>query len=223
MGVNCNKIIAFDEKTMQEKSSLGRSVSIAIHTALSNCYKAIETLEMSRAATGAEVVYLRAATSKLETAAQALRGMREILERGKPSEASIAWLKALDYDRLYETGTKRGLIPAFVEEWNRLVELMRSLDHLAVTNCLIADVENLQKEIHSMVDTVLLGTSDARLNTEQSERLPILQTALVQFSTFAQMVSYLNAIEPMDTTWCRHVEKADFVKGTDETRSLILQ
>lgn len=83
MTVNCNRIVALDDKTMQEKSSLGRSVSIAIHTVLSNCYKAIETLETSHAATGAEVVYLRAATSKLETAAQALRGMREILEMGK--------------------------------------------------------------------------------------------------------------------------------------------
>lgn len=103
------------------------------------------------------------------------------------------------------------------------MELMRSLDHLAVTNRLIADVENLQEEIHCVIETVLSGTSDACLNTEQLERLPNLQTALVQFSTFAQMVSYLNAIEPIDTTWCRHVEKADFVKGTDETRSLILQ
>jgi hypothetical protein len=195
-------MVQLDVKTLEEKSSLGRSVSIAIHDALSNCYKAIETLEMSRAATGAEAVYLRAATNKLQTAKQALGGMREILDKGKVSEAGISWLKALNYDRLYETGTKRGLIPAFVEEWDRLVKLMRSLDHLAVTNCLIADVENLQNEILSLIDILLPGTPDTHLKPEQSERLPVLQTALVKFSAFAQMVSYLNAVEPMDPTWC---------------------
>jgi len=215
MSVNCNRRVVFDSETMEEKSSLGQSVSITVHAALSNCYKAIETLEMSRAATGAEAVYLRAATSKLEATAQALHRMREILAKGRPSEATIAWLEALDYDRLYVAGTKRGLIPAASEQWNRLVELMRSPDHLTVTSCLIADVEDLRREIHSMIDALLSGTPLT------AERLLTVQTALVQFSTFAQMVSYLNAVEPMDMTWCRHEAVVDLVRGNDATGSLI--
>jgi hypothetical protein len=216
----CNAILALDDKALEEKSSLGWSVSIAVHAALSNCYKAIETLEINRAATGAEIVYLRAATSKLETAAEALRRMREILAEGSLSEAAIAWLKALDYDRLYVAGTKRGQIPAVIEQWNRLVELKRPLDHLAVANCLISDVEDLRREIHSLIDILLSGTPGAPLSAEQAERVPAIQTALVQFSTFAQMVSYLNAVEPMDPRWCRDVDMADLKKRDHGTRVL---
>jgi len=188
-----------------------------VHAALSNCYKAIETLEMNRTATGAEAVYFRAAASKLESAAQALRGMREILATGRPSDATVAWLKALDYDRLYAAGTKRGLIPTVVEQWNRLVELMRSLDHLAVTDRLIADVEDLGREIHFIVDSLLVATPGALLTAEQVERLLTVQTALVQFSIFAQMASYLNAVQPMDATWCRGVDVADLARRNDGT------
>jgi hypothetical protein len=212
MATNCNKIVQFDNNTLEAKSSLGRSASIAVHAALSDCYKAIETLEMSRSATGAEIVYLRAATNKFETAAQALRGMREILARGRPSEAFFVWREALDYDRLYEAGRKRGLIPANIEQWNRLLELMRSLDHLIITDCLIADVGDLQRKIHSMVETLLSAPLGTPLSTEQAERILTIQTALVQFSTFAQMVAYLNAVEPMDQTWCRHADMADLVQ-----------
>jgi hypothetical protein len=221
MAQNCNRIIPFDEDTLQQKSALGLSVSVALHAALSNCYKAIEVLETSRAASGAEAVYLRAATVKLETAAQALRGMRDILAKGRLSEAAVAWLKALDYDRLYMVGTKKGLIPAVSEEWNRLVELIGSLDHLSVTNCLIADVEKLRRDVSVMINDLASGTSGAPLSVKQVERLATIQTALVQLAVFAQMVSYVNAIEPMDATWCRGVDVADSGRGDNEVGSFI--
>jgi len=221
MSVNCNTIVALDDKTLEEKSSLGRSVSVSIHAALSNCYKAIETLEMSHTATGAEAVYFYAAITKLEAASQALRQMREILAKGKPSEATIDWIKTLDYDRLYIAGAKRGLIPPVIDQWNHLVVLMKSLDHLAITNCLITDIEDLRGKIHSMIATPLSSTLSAPLTTEQVEGLCIIQTALIQFSTFAQMVSYLNAVEPMDPTWCRYIDVAKVVKGDDEAQFLI--
>jgi hypothetical protein len=208
---------------LEEKYSLGHSVSIAVHAALSNCYKAFETLGMSHAVTGAEIVYFRAATDKLEVAVQALRRQREILATGRLSEAALAWLKALDYDRLYVAGTERGRIPAVVEQWNRLVKLMRSPDHLTVTNCLIADVESLRREIHSIIDILLSGTPGAPLNAEPAELLSTLQTALVQFLVFAQMVNYVDhgIGEPLDTTWCLHVEGAGVMRVDDAKRSFI--
>src|SRR4051812_20765920 len=112
MAQNCNAIIPFEPNTLEAKAALGRSASIALHAALSDCFKAIETLETRQASTGAEVVYLRAATGQLETTVQALRGMREILETGSLSSEASAWLERLDYDRLYESGTSRRLIPA---------------------------------------------------------------------------------------------------------------
>jgi hypothetical protein len=213
MSVNCNsRVVQFDKNTLEAKYSLGLSASIDAHAALSDCYKGIEALETNREATGAEVVYFRAAISKFETVVQALRRMREILATGMPSDEFVAWIEALDYDRLYKAGTKRGLIPTGIEQWNRLVELMKSLDHLAVTDCLIADVEELRKKIDSMVDTLLSG-EPAVPRTEQAERLVNIQTALVQFSTFSQMVAYLNAVEPTDDPVYQHVDMADLAKG----------
>jgi len=217
MSVNCNSILQAGAKDLEEKADLGRSASIAIHAALSNCYKAVETLETSRTATGAEVVYFRATANKLEAAAQALRGMLDILAKGSLSDASMAWLKALDYDRLYASGTKRGLIPANAEQWNRLVGMMRSLDRLAVTNRLIADVEDLEKKIHSMIDALLSDSTGGPITTEEAEHLSTIQTALVQFATFTQMVSYLNVVEPRDMAWCRQVSPPDAVMREHDT------
>ena len=119
----CNKILPLDITELEEKSALGLSVSIALHASLSNCFKAIEILETNRTATGAEAVYFRAAISKLETAEQALRKIHEILARASLPEAAVAWLKALDYDRLYAAGTKRGQIPRSVNSGTALWSL----------------------------------------------------------------------------------------------------
>jgi hypothetical protein len=208
----CNTIAALDANAVEEKASLGWTVSIAIHAALSNCYKAVETVEINGGAIGAEAVYLHAAVSKLETAAQALRRMREILTEGSLSDEAIAWFKALDYDRLYMVGTRRGQIPAVVEQWNRLVELKikSNFDHLAVADRLIDDVEHLRRKTESVVGVLSQGTSGAPLTVEQAEQICCLQTELVQFSTFTQMVGYLNAVEPLDMSWCRNVELAEY-------------
>jgi len=212
MSANCNKTVILDDRTLEEKSSFGRAVSISIHAALNNCYKGIETLEAGRTATGAETVYFHAAKNKLQAARQGLGAMLDILRTTRLTEASAAWLGVLDYDRLYEVGTKKGLIPAFGEQWRRLVGLMKSLDHLAVTNCLIADVEDLQRKIDSVMNTELPASTDSH----GGERIPVLQSALVQFSAFAQMVSYLNAVEPLDPMW-RQTEKApELMKVSDE-------
>jgi hypothetical protein len=223
MAVNCNKVASvlqafdqsapFDDDTIEAKSSFGRSASMSVNSALSDCYKAIETLEMSRATIGAEVVYLRAAINKLETAERALRGMREILARGRTTDAFDTWVETLDYDRLYEAGTKRGLIPAGIEQWKRLVELMRSPDHLAATDGPLIDVEELQREIYSLVDALISNTPGAPLTAEHTERVLIVQTALIKFSIFAQLAAYLNAVEPMDKTWSKRIDMADLVKA----------
>jgi len=168
---------------------------------LSNAYKAIEVVETNPALTGAEIVYLRAAGDKLDTVTQALYGMRDILARGRPTEATIAWLRALDYDALYSAGTERGLIPAVGEQWERLAKLMASLNHLSVTNSLIADVEALRQKINSSIDILRSTAPDTPLTVEKVECLSAVQTSLVELSTFAQMVSYLNAVEPMDGRW----------------------
>jgi hypothetical protein len=215
----CNRILALDEKLLEEKSSLGLSVSISVHAALSNFHKASEILETNRAATGAEVVYLRAAVSKLEAAAQALRKMRDILTQGSLSEAATAWLDALDYDRLYAAGRERGQIPAVIEQWNRLVNLKKPLDPVVIANCLISDVEDLQKKAQLMVNTLLSGTTSASLTVEQVERLCDIHASIINFSCFAQMVSYLNAVEPMDTRWCRQSYMASSPRNESDRKN----
>lgn len=222
MAVNCNRVssnlqafdpsIPFTDDIIETKSSLGRTASIAIHAARSNCYKALETLEMSPTVNGSEVVYLRAATSKLNTAAKAIRGMRDILARGKTTDEFRAWLETLDYDRLYKVGTEKNLIPTGIEQWKRLVELMKSPNDLAATESLITDLEKLQKEIDLIVNTLISNTSDSSLTAKQVEHILIIQTTLIQFSIFAQMVAYLNAVEPMDKTWCHNIDTPELAK-----------
>ena len=84
------------------------------------------------------------------------------------------------------------------------MELKKPLDHLAVAKCLISDVEGLRRKIHSLVDNLLSGNiPDVPLSFDQADHISTIQTALLQFSAFAQMVSYFNAIEPLDSSWCR--------------------
>jgi len=213
MSQNCNTIIDFDTHTLEKKRSLGRSASIAIHSALSTAYKAIETLETRQASTGAEVVYLRAALGKLQAAAQAVRGMREILVTGELSSTASEWLSALDYDRMFHSGVADRRIPASREQWDRLVGMTTSLNHLAVTDCLLADLSDLEGELGSSIHSLLSGTPGDALSSEQIQHLFAIQSALLQFATFAQMVAYMNAIEPLDEFWIRRVDTLSFASA----------
>jgi hypothetical protein len=61
---------------------------------------------------------------------------------------------------------------------------------------------------------VILGSKEqnpdrgVRLGTAQLGELPVLQSALVQLAAFAQMIRYLNEIEPLDAQWVQSKDVA---------------
>ncbi|MCA9863263.1 MAG: hypothetical protein KC432_09590 [Thermomicrobiales bacterium] len=206
MAQNCNKIVAFDTNTLQRKSSLGRSASVAIHAALSATYRGVEALETRQAFTGSEVVYFSAALGKLREASRALQGMRDILVTGELSDEAAHWLKAFDYERLYQTGIAERRIPASHEQWSRMVSLTTSLNHLAVTDALLSDLADIEALIASAASSLQVGSA---LTPEQVRDLLAIQSSLLQFVAFAQMVAYMNVIEPLDPRWVRRSEVRD--------------
>jgi len=186
---------------LEAKSALGRSVSADVLGALSDCYKAIEHLQTEQAAKF-EVVYLRSATAKLKTAEKALRKMRDILASVPPSEEAIAWLKELDYDRLYQDGIHRGLIPSSIDQWNRLAEINRTQNYLGVAEVLIDDANSVLTQIDSLIET--LASADTATVFERDsvvQGMLCLQSALAEFAAFGQMVAYVNALEPLTDEW----------------------
>jgi hypothetical protein len=196
----CNTIASLDQNTMEEKSALARSVSIAMLGALSDCYKAIENLQTPHAAKS-EVVYLQSAVAKLETGEKALCKIRDILASVRPSDEAITWLKELDFDRLYQDGLQRGLIPSSTEQWNRLVQINQTQNYLGVAKTLIADFNSVKTQIESLIKTLGSVDTASLLKREDAHSMLCMQTALAEFTAFGQMVAYVNAIEPLKDEW----------------------
>ncbi len=200
MAAICNRVAQLDTPALEAKSALGESVSIAVLGALSDSYKAIENFQTVPAAKF-EVVYLQSAAVKLETAEIALRKMRDILASVPPSDEAIAWLAELDYDRLYQDGTQRGLIPSSIDQWNRLAQINRTQNYLGVADALIADANSLRAQIESLIETLTSAETPASLEREAVRDMLGLQSALAELAVFGQMVAYFNAIEPLADEW----------------------
>ncbi len=198
MAVNCNKIAALDEAQMEAKASFAKATTIALLGAVSDCYRAAEMLQAKLEAKP-EIVYLRSANAKLQTATTALLRTREILEGAPPREGAIEWLQNLDFDRLYQEGVGRGTIPANVGLWSRLVELTRSQGYLGVIDALGEDISGLQSAIKSLVE-VLEAPDRAEVRDAAAVNL---HTALANLTVFAQMVAYVNAVPTRDPTWLK--------------------
>jgi hypothetical protein len=197
----CNAQAAeLDAPTVEAKSALGRAVSIAVLGALSDCYKAIENLQTEHAAK-TEVVYLRSAAAKLETGEKALHKMWDILASSSPSDEVVAWLRGLDFERLYQDGIQRGLISPSRDQWDRLVQLIQTQDYLDIVEVLIADANSVRTRIESLIEMLTSVDTAASLKRDEVNSMLSLQAALAEFAVFGQMVAYINAIEPLTGEW----------------------
>lgn len=208
----CNTIALLDSNTIEEKTALGRSVSIAMLGALSDCYKAIENLQTKHVATS-EVVYLQSAVAKLETGEKALCKIRDIMASVRPSDEAITWLKELDFDRLYQNGIQRGLIPSSIEQWHRLVQINQTQNYLGVVEALITDFNSVRIQIESLIKTLSSVDTASRLKRDDAHSVLCVQTALTEFTAFGQMVAYVNAIEPLKDEWRKAKADATAVQG----------
>jgi hypothetical protein len=168
--------------------------------ALSDCYKAIEHLQ-AESTPKSEVVYLRAAATKLETGEKALRKMQDILTSVRPTDEMLAWLKELDYDRLYQYGTQRGLIPSNETQWDRLAQINRTQGYLGVAGVLIDDANGVRIQIEALIEALAPVNAATCIKRDNIQDMLRLQSTLADFAAFGQMVAYVNAIEPLTDEW----------------------
>lgn len=205
----CNKIALLNEDQLDAKASFARAGSTSVLAAMSEFYRAAEMLEARGGSlAGSEAVYLRSASVKLEAAGSAFSAMREVLASAPPREGAIDWLRCLDFDRLYEEGTREGLIPSSSEQWSRLVRINVTQGYLQVADALIGDIRNLQRRTESLIERL-----EATQPTGLSATVVGMYTAFVNYAAFAQMVAYVNALVPLDPAWSREPSGTAAVSG----------
>jgi len=155
---------------------------------LSDWFKGAQVTEDSLQS-GSASVYMIAAASKLQCAAEAVSEMHRMLQRVPLSEDACRWLEDLDFDRLYTKGTTDGAIPSHDGQWGRLATLLRAGDVTLVTGAVLADLNH----ITDLVDSAAEAGSIAQNLRAQS--------ALQDFAVFSQMVAFVNQVEPLDDYW----------------------
>jgi hypothetical protein len=198
MAVNCNKVTDLTDQQLEAKKSLAGTANSAVLDAMSDCYKAAQITQAS-SALGAGQVYLRAASVKFSTAGAALTRNLKILRSVEPDGAILHWLKLLDYDALYESGLAGGFFPDNPKQWTRLIEINQQGGYLRATESLIEDVAALGRAVDSLSDDPSWHVTDRGA----SGGLARLLSGLADFTTFAQMVAFLNALEPLDARWIK--------------------
>jgi len=174
-------------------------------SAVSELYKASEMLQAKRPAK-LVIAYLRYADVKLDTALFALQRTKDILGSVAPREDALRWLHDLDFDRLYREGIAQGNIPTAVEQWRRLSELNMAQGYLGVVDALILDVRTIRGNLNSIIER--LEISDQSAPEDFGLDIVRMHSALANFTTFAQMVAYLNILTPLDPAWVRVTERS---------------
>jgi len=143
-------------------------------------------------------VYLQSANNKLGTAIEALEQVDAIVKSGELTDEALEWTRRLDFDRLYAEGRERGVIPAHSDQWARLSMINRDGDVLSITSHVINDIE----EIRALIGRVIEKSEHVVRNRAG---VPLdaltLQAAILDAAAFAQMVAYVNMLEPLDPKW----------------------
>ena len=196
MSVNCNKVSGLTHQQLEAKRSLARAANSAVLEAASDCYKAAHIIQGTNA-TAAGRVYLRAASVKFGTAAAALTRNLELLRSAEPDHALLDWLRLLDYDALYDSGLATGSFPDSPKQWTRLIEINQQGGYLRATESLIEGVSALGRTSGSLSDNPSQHVTDKASSGEFARLL----TSLADFLAFAQMLAFLNAIEPLNPRW----------------------
>jgi len=185
---------------LETKALLARSASIALSGALSDCYKAIEFAH-GDIETPTEV-YLGSADEKLESAMRALSEVDTMIRTAPVIAEALAWTQQLDFDRLYIDGVRDGLIPAHPVQWSRLVDINTSGKVLSISKVLLEDLSQIRSRIGEVLDLTINDTS--RRNRAGIPFAVLgLQSVLLDAAAFAQMVAYVNTLEPLDAQWLK--------------------
>jgi len=198
----CNKALGLTDEMMEEKTPLGRSASVDMLGATSDLYRALERLEYGPGSDLA-IPFLESASVRLERAEYALQGVRKVnMSNPSPQEYArfVEWARGLDFDALYEHGTRLGLIPGHAQQWQRLAELHIQEGPKAVLDTLLTEIAALRSRITKLVEQ-LRSEEAGEAHGDARTQVLVLDAAVVEFSTFGRMISFVNEIEPMDERW----------------------
>ncbi len=210
MAINCNKLVQLTDDALEAKASLARAASVALTGAVSDCYRGIELAH--GAIGGAGRVYFASAATKLRTAIEALRQLDGILQSAPLTGDTLVWSRCLDFERLYREGVESGVIPAHEEQWSRLATAMTRGRVLSVTSTLVDDLSTIQLYLHETSDA---SGEDGSHRNRVGVPFSVLrvQSALLDTVAFAQMVAYVNNLEPLDTRWLTVVGDGELAAG----------
>jgi hypothetical protein len=198
MAQNCNKIARLSEAEFDAKGAAAKTATASILQAMSECYKAAEIIHSGQAIERSSV-YLRLATTRIDVADAALLRNKEILDGAPAQTDALEWLRDLDYSRLYNAGVRESAIPANDVQWAALVEINRVEGYLGVANGLRDRLTGLKNVIHELVE--VLSDEAKSLTNANSVAVSALLSELSNLTAFAQMVAYVNRLEPMDPRW----------------------
>jgi len=200
MSQNCNTIVTLPQEQYDAKAALAKSASAALLGAMSDAFRAAEVIDSGTVVERA-AVYLTSATAKVDVASSALVRNEEILNLAPVESEALSWLRGLDFERLYADGVMSGAIQGNAGQWTELVEINSSQGYMGATRALRSKLSRLRDRMVSLA-------SDVRGTLPQSNvqgNLVSLITELGNIGAFAQMVAYLNRIQPMDSRWSQPV------------------
>lgn len=204
MAVNCNKLVDVSVESLEAKAALARSASESLAAALSDSYRGIELAhrEVGKAAE----VYFVSADEKLAAAMEALDQVQAIMRSAPAMEGAIAWTQRLDFVRLYREGVETGAIPAYDGQWSRFTSMMAAGQVLSISSILREDLAAVRERIREVISGVSNDTSRCnRLGVPYA--VLSLQSALLDATVFAQIVAYVNTLEPLDPEWITEASK----------------
>jgi hypothetical protein len=198
MAQNCNKIALLSEAQFDAKGAAAKTATASILQAVSECYKAAEIVHSGQAIERS-TFYLRLATTRIDVADAALLRNKEILDEAPAQPVALQWLRDLDYGRLYDSAVLEGSIPANDVQWAALVEINRVEGYLGVANGLRERLTRLKNVIYELADALSKETV-LQANANLVGVSAVL-TEVSNVTAFAQMVAYINRLEPMDPRW----------------------
>jgi len=204
MSAICNKQAGLTDEMMREKTPLARRASARVLGATSDFYKALERMEYNPTE-DAVVPYLQSGAISLEMAEVELRRVRDInASNPSPQEYSafVAWARDLDFQRLYVQGTSLGLIPPHMAQWKRLAGIQQNEGPIGLLDHLLTDLGSIRARATQLIE-IMQSQPGTPTITEVSTKLLALYTAIIELSAFGRMISYMNAVEPMDPQWSR--------------------
>ncbi|MGH4033524.1 hypothetical protein ACQB60_31850 [Actinomycetota bacterium Odt1-20B] len=190
----CNAAAQLTLDSLRDKKRLAQNAGQALLGASSDLHKALEFAEHGDS-NATITVYVAAAEKQLRNAVSLLDEVAGLLASGGFSAETIAWLRSLDYDRLYRTGIASGVLPRSAELWAELADMTVAEGPLGVCR-------DYRDRVARAADLMADWLAHPEADTAVAE-LTTLEAALLDVSLYARFLGYVNDVKPLDQQWVR--------------------